>query len=108
MISKELLCQVLNKKIDKIEYIKNKDYRVYYEWKPNGSLFDDINIYELAHRCKAWANKLEFQISTKPDLDEWVSVIYTPYAEELKIIRTTTEPEAIFQACEWILKENNG
>ena len=62
MISKELLSEVINKKIQhivtdtkEIHYkirsdVKTTEIAVYYE-----NRWNIINIYELAHKCKEWA-----------------------------------------------------
>jgi len=55
MISKELLSKVLGINVHKVEQIDTST--IYYEWdylsyEINGT---DINIYELAHKCKEWA-----------------------------------------------------
>ena len=77
-------------------------------------LHDDIyDIYNLAHRCKEWANDSEyFRIETgKPysynnDAKYWYH-IYDGHMSCEKVHNgfEKTEPEAIFKACEWLLNE---
>ena len=115
MISKELLGEVLPTYkgfelfIDENEIIFSKD----------GEMYSDINIYELAHKCKEWANTLDmvklqnnYQITSKQDwiggvvcAKAWILDINDDlsYTSEMCI----SEPEAIFKACEWVLNEKD-
>ena len=74
-----------------------------------------INIYELAHKCKEWAYSQGYIISSglTPVLgvnkDGWAEVFSssTPLDGKLHTFKQLSEPEAVFKACEWILKEQN-
>jgi len=111
MISKKLLNKVLNKRV------------ISYWFKEKNQLSIDcvdgnfiINVYELAHRCKEWS------------IDLWKRGIYIAHSgltcnkqgfasifisEERttdcayieKEFYADSEPEAIFKACEYILKK---
>ena len=69
--------------------------------------YDEINIYELAHKCKEWAfdkgfvlksykkqgalsGTYHYAIDINENVAEWLS---------------NTEQEAIFKACEWIMEQ---
>ena len=108
MISKELLKNVLyGENIDNISIISN-DITFEYSHYVNG-VFQyrrktDINIYELAHKCKEWALKHHYKVISKPDnvpglWEAYVNLSLTSKHGEV----ADTEPEAIFKACQWIL-----
>lgn len=73
----------------------------------------EINIYELAHKCKEWAYSQGYIISSglTPVLgvnkDGWAEVFSssTPLDGKLHTFKQLSEPEAIFKASEYILKE---
>ena len=80
----------------------------------NGELHDgwDINIYELAHKCKEWAFKQGYELFSRilsndnqPFGNCVVYRVEADLEESLHIVNDNTEQEAIFKACEWILKE---
>ena len=111
MISKELLSEVLNLNITYIERCNNSIiYKI--------SVYDreeEVNIYELAHKCKEWAYSQGYIISSglTPVLgvnkDGWAEVFSssTPLDGKLHTFKQLSEPEAVFKACEWIFKEQN-
>ena len=96
MISKELYEAVIE--LD-YRYITREEY-------------DEINIHELAHKCKEWAYNKGFMLLSGLYIRGkiWCE-IYKPLDLNNTITQfgEDTEPEAIFKACEWILKqkENN-
>ena len=111
MISKKLLSEVLELKTTKdfnfeIEdnYVCISDY---------GEQLFEINIYELAHKCKEWASKYNFHliswtISYEAVKDKGYCQTHNTQdatKESDKPFSESTEIEAIFKACEWILKE---
>ena len=108
MISKELLKNVLyGENIDNISIISN-DITFEYSHYVNG-VFQyrrktDINIYELAHKCKEWASTHNYSVISKPDnvpglWEAYVNLSLTSKHGEV----AESEPEAIFKACQWIL-----
>ncbi len=104
MISKELLSEVL--KFDISHMTTKIDGHVYYRIKNRYS--GDISMYELAHKCKKWANKQGYTLTVvyAPD----ITMVYPMEiitGERLPFVKADTEPEAIFKACEWILKEKS-
>ena len=78
-----------------------------------------INIYELAHKCKEWALDNRYIITTMPNLTEkkWrntsIRLLHFYSSRKDRHIQQhhpdnrfegDTEAEAVFKACEWILK----
>ena len=106
MISKELLSDVLEIHITKIEDIKkisNNKIRV------NGiNMYEDINIHELAHKCKNCAFDKGFHISENEfcirikRLSTGEFKVYE-YSEEEQTDGIVFKPKYTFKACEWIL-----
>lgn len=120
MIPKYLLKEVLFYK-EKYKYqteitrlVPNKNY-IEYTSEVTGNPYnyithDKINIYELAHRCKEWARDNEFFLRSFYDYEGAFCYISAPvWVDKIEIPKTgfcsDTEPEAIFKACEWILKQ---
>lgn len=115
--SKELLSEVLDKDyndrlVDWFQIEDDNYLRTYYDCgkfdeqgRPTG-LGIEINIYELAHKCKEWAY-IKHQILLDSRVTSAGSCFLTssPMSEhnyDKKFI-DKSEPEAIFQACQWIL-----
>jgi hypothetical protein len=105
MISKELLSEVLNDG----KYIPNF-------WEEEKEIIvlgnnqyyceeQKINIYELAHKCKEWASSYGFSCMSRPRFSSgWLCELMSDYGVEDEQFEAKTEPEAIFQACQWILE----
>ena len=98
MISKELLEEVLGER-----YIPR--------------LGMEINTYELAHMCKEWAIRKEYQIlsgfADRPAYRKANEKCYArlmwknkQHEDSDMYFITETEPEATFLACEWILEND--
>ena len=115
MISKELLSEILNNKkkydsnlyIEPIVRIKYEGSGIKYNFSDGvinkSSLMHDgeINIHELAHKCKDWAFvKHDYIISSYNKGSESVATFYN---KDFGVFCSETEPEAIFKACQWIL-----
>ena len=127
MISKELLSEVLHGGRIIIKYLENMENCLEYisycsinemnGTKYNENLPDnyyvvkadrwqEINIYELAHKCKEWAfNKGGIDITSgkRLGLDGWECLVFIGVIP-CDCYEAETEPEAIFKACEWILE----
>ena len=116
MISKELLNEVLQKEAEiGGKSILGESYIEYKIVLPSGGkLIRDVNIYELAHKCKGWATENKYTILTEnmyPNgyfayvLSNEQSIENYGYLKAIKDIpHNKTEPEAIFKACQWILE----
>ena len=122
MISKELLSIVMCDKIERFRILNNIAH-VYYI---NDEQEYFISVYELSYRCREWARNNDYEVSAcKPIVqdDEGKSVIhhwYKSYIHKFELgtysgpeqilkfdINCSSEPEAIFKACEWILTQIN-
>lgn len=70
----------------------------------------NINIYQLAHKCKEWALSKGYILMSSPRTSssfatcEFCKNGKCDYEDDLwNDFRADTEPEAIFKACQWIL-----
>ena len=66
-----------------------------------------INIYELAHQCKEWAlnNGYELVINSTDIRIEFIkNKLECAYTID-ELLGKNYDPNRIFKACEWILKE---
>ena len=111
MISKELLSSVLG-----LTVVKGLELEGTVLWyngivninnQPPYAKELNINIYELAHKCKEWALKHHYKVISKPDnvpglWEAYVNLSLTSKHGEV----ADTEPEAIFKACQWILDKD--
>ena len=70
-----------------------------------------INIYELAHKCKKWANKQGYAILSTVHIEADKTHFGEFGVLDSKTLKyvikglADTEVEAIFKACEWILEQ---
>ena len=105
MINIELLSEVLNEDIIDFNVEDNElIYNVNYDHTRSF-----INIYELAHKCKEWALNKDYLIDSSHGYEISTATPILGIGGNVMTIGTlesTTEPEAIFKACEYILKEN--
>ena len=104
MISKELLSVVLKKRpIDILRF--GKETELGKEWIEAGysksGNIGAFNIHELAHMCKEWSYCKRYFLSTGKDIMGYFCLD----RERSRSFIADTEPEAIFKACEWILKQ---
>ena len=120
MISKELLSEVLGIPLQHIRYNDTTNlYEIFKEdlfnWS-DGSYGRwsnlEVNIYELAHKCKTWAHSNGYWLSVRlyePNGFNIVvfSHIHSQLQKDLKEINDKTEPEAVFKACQWILDKDS-
>ena len=101
MISKELLSEVLHQDITAFSI---KGNTLFYQCT---DYFDDcINIYELVHRCKEWAISKGWILHEVRNLKEYIVYFSGDFRNPSDDFRCDTEPEAVFKACEYILKEH--
>ena len=123
IISKELLSEVLG------VYVRNGWYfdcelLIYTYDKILGldeNYHSQINIYELAHKCKEWASSYGYDLfSHRFDANASYAYLdlgmknvipsnnkYIFIGSYIQEFESNTEPEAIFKACQWILKEHS-
>ena len=116
--SKELLSKVLGVYVT--EFYLDCESLVYtYDriFNENEQYKDDINIYELAHKCKEWAVNLKPNKHALSSYPRWNNIRDYPETNGNYYIcqhlvsgiqfEAATEPEAIFKACEWILENKD-
>lgn len=114
MISNQLLSEVLGYEIYKVSLLNKDGVHINItgnteKYTPNTT---QHNIFELAHKCKDWAHNNNYILiityfgagKTKVDLS------HRNLLPKIRIDNwetSSTEPEAIFKACEWILQNRS-
>ncbi len=108
MISKELLSEVLNTKVEAFRYVKDKDRKYRKEvciiCDYEGTY--DLSPIEIANICKEWAFKKNYTIVDGIDgIGEDICYIIkiSEYSLE-KYYEQGKNYHNVFKACEWILK----
>jgi hypothetical protein len=127
-ISKELLSEVLG--IDDVKihlgegrYLYNSPKVEYdYTHKDGKRRISYINAYELQNKCRIWAYEQGYSFGTYLIDDKWYTVTednlfsnitywHEDYSSiKLKLIddyTSSTEPEACFKCCQWILENKD-
>jgi len=116
MVRAKLLSNIYKVSVYRVRYRSNM---VIYDYEDGMPLMNrtSINIHELAHKCKEWAVLQGYMIETCVGYFSSATVAIwdienTTCATRLDTERYSkekserwTEPEAIFKACEYILKE---
>lgn len=105
MISKELLSEVVKfENIDgrewKFDIVNNIVVITYNIQKYSEGNRTEINIYELAHKCKEWAFNNGYELFSNLEFCQ----VRKYRGGKMKLFKTKTEYESIFKACEWILQ----
>jgi hypothetical protein len=106
IISKELLSDVLGYQV--IDYMGgayNTIPNSIYMNKKDGDWTKNINIHELAHKCKEWATGQVTSFSSGYNEGGLWFAKFT-YDGDFEIFFADTEPEAIFKATSYILEQN--
>ena len=109
--SKELISEVLSKEVEEERFIDSNSLTYV-----NSGIYEDINIYEFAFKCKEWALSKGYIIEVgvhptikkdRSDRDYFYKIttdrgqrIISKFVEIIK-----TEPEAVFIACELVLEQ---
>ena len=112
IISKELLSEVLG--INVMSEIREDDLcedniLIYWDFfEKRGNEGRNINIYELAHKCKEWAYRYGCEIASYKiqDSSEYRCLIghnTINFNSKKSGYYADTEPGAIFKACQWVL-----
>lgn len=109
--SKELISEVLSKEVEEERFIDSNSLTYV-----NSGIYEDINIYELAHKCREWALSEGYiiEVGVHPTIKkdrsdrDYFYKITTDRGQRLiskfvEIIKT--EPEAVFKACELVLEQ---
>ena len=100
-LTKELLSEVLEAEV--IDYvISASTISILYKHREDYLEHQcHWNIYELMHKCKEWAIMNDISIGSVHDGLRWKSWI----VGERDDFYHTTEPEAVFKACQWIIEQ---
>ena len=100
MIHKEVLSEVLGKEIENIGFKNNICSFILKEYDHYG---EEINIYELAHKCKEWiCNKGYALVITRDPPETYVEVLLKNRTVCFRISKTKTEIELIFEVCDFL------
>lgn len=115
MISKKLAIEILGFGIQEIKVSANSKNLLYTNYEePRMQDWKYINIHELAHKCKEWANKYSLPVEV---VDKQVKLysyvdrfgghcrikLFPAQTDRTDMsFHEDTEPEAIFKACEWV------
>ena len=92
-----MLSEVLGKNILRLTMNKNSSIS-YYHLIDENEMLQHINIYELANKCKKWAYSIGYVLNSNSK--SYCDVCDTGFITGFE---ATTEPDAIFKACQWIL-----
>ena len=117
-LTNELISKVLNvnvqTKIHKDDLCSD-NILIYWEFDGYHNECRNINIYELANKCKDWAATKGYVLFSKTRLNSSLASCYFDtigrhdYEDDFhNDFRAETEPEAVFKACEWIRKKLKG
>ena len=116
IISKELISEILDIKLEDIVSFKMFGCELFYYQKfllgancqsktskHRDSIQHSINIYEFAYKCKRWLLKNNITFTLNYYKDNLVQF----YCEKYHLdIESRSEIETIIKACEWILEQN--
>jgi len=106
-ISKELLSEVLGENIRGVKDKQPSERMLYF--RVQSGVTRQINIHELAHKCKEWAYKsygLSIWSGYSFDDECFTCEVYEDGQTSSETYwAANTEPEAFFKACEWILEQ---
>ena len=106
MISEELLSEILNTKVLCFKYIKDDDRKFRKEVfliADNEGIYD-LSPEELAYKGKQWAYNKGYDIASSGVFSKvYLANGFGIFDNEIKILSSNSEFEAIFRACQWIL-----
>lgn len=118
MISEELLSEVLAYGV-MLKPHKEENNEIWFEYEEKTEYStvwsnENINVYELAHKCKKWAYDLNYILSSNIHKDFKFTELHNTKAHCIvdginmltyrEFFEAETEPEAIFKACQWVLE----
>ena len=107
-ISKELLSIILGEKAYDIKCVSDNIISFYTDYDQ----YEEINIYELAHKCKEWAYRQGFIIDTgfhKNYINQFKANCYGWVSTNIDIkkdFNKCTEFEVVIESCQWIVNKN--
>lgn len=115
MISKELLRKVLNNSRIHSDGGIAQEYDLIHYGVILGNAPDDyydetecVNIWELMNTCKEWCITKDIVLCSNITLGNTAVAFYMNDEGEDEIFEAHTEPEVVFQACQWILDNKDG
>ncbi len=103
MITKELLSAVLN--VDVTIPSHEDENTLCYSTKTYKYTGNNINIYELAHKCKEWLLH-KYEITLETNINKTNCVAIARKDDWFDVYNADTEPKVIFKACQWILEQH--
>ena len=106
--SKELLSEILDKPNLGEPFSQNINNLI---GVMDGEIWITINIHELAHKCKEWLYGIGFTTEYVYAGENSTCVINdfkSEVCEQPDIFQADTEPEAIFKATQWVMKQKGG
>ena len=115
-LTNELIREVLNvnvqTKIHKDDLCSD-NILIYWEFDGYHNKCRNINIYELANKCKQWASTHNYSVMSGWEMTHWggayrVDVYRNSNNILFSMSTVETEPDAIFEACEWIRNKLKG
>ena len=112
MISRELLNEVypIDETTETYVGIQESTGRIMWFRKEYNDCISEINIHKVAHKCKEWAIKYSgwtLQSYTN-ERGSGICRIKVGDGQEINKLIASSEPEAIFKACEWIMENKCG
>lgn len=115
MPTKELLSAVFGRTVSDVKLLSENEIGYYFYDKPRARLlfweipYHTISIYELAYKCKEWAFDEGFVLKSYKRQGAFSETYHYAIDINEKICEwlANTEHEAIFKACEWILKQTH-
>jgi len=107
MKNKELLSDILGVTISSINTGipkgSNTIYVIYYTILDDYGTLHQINIYELAHKCKIWALGQKYQLHSALRTNSYpICICWNEETNKKVHFKSDTEFEAIFEATQWI------
>ena len=111
LLSKELLSDVLDIKIDRIGDVEvsdvTKTVTCWYKNKLSG-IYASINIHELAYKCKEWALDNGYEIVVDSHNNRNTTRVYFEQLEVYMLHQDERHsPISVFIYCEWILEQKD-
>lgn len=96
--SKELMSEVFG---DFIRQVWECDGKIYTK---SNNFLEEYNIYELAHKCKEWALTQGYTVQSYTNTHFCEATLHGVDVEINPNYFGDSEPEAIFEACQWVLE----
>ena len=101
----ELLKEILEQDVK--EYRLENNELIYILENDTAEIPDlhSINMYELSHKCKVWANFNNYIIDVNYRSENEVNVYWMSKLNNKMSFKYNSEPESVFEACKYILEQ---